>query len=303
MADISPDISPDTLSDTLSDTADDLAAPTAGEQLGANAVPLSLVVPADGLSANHRSLDVAATIAAQLDLPIRVASLVHHADELPARQRLLRRLTDTVSTDLNVVTTIDQGGDPSAFILDWIGMKRSMVVLSGGTTAHLIPGSITYEVLRFTPAPVMFTGPFCLDWVGPIQRILVPIDGSRRSERCFEVAAAWATATSSPVEIVTVVDPSAARAEPVVAHDVFESGFDLSTAAAFSERFGVACTGEVLHGSKSDRAAVIADIAAKVPGTIICMASRGAAQRSITLATTTSRLVHNSPVPVIVVRS
>ncbi len=266
-------------------------------------MPLTLTVPADGLTANHRSLDAAAVIAAQLDLPIRVSSLLDESTTLGTRQRMLRHLTDSIPVDLHVTTTIDHGSDATAFILDHIADHTTLVVLSGATTGLGLPGSITHEVLRFASAPVMFTGPSCLQWDGPVRRILVPIDGSRLAERCFPNAAAWAQATSSPVEFVTVVDPGAFRSAPVAEHDVVESGFVAATARDFHEQYGVTTTSDVLHARMSRRAEAIADCAGDEPGTIVCMASNGSAHKPRTLATTTTRVVHLAPSPVIVVRS
>jgi nucleotide-binding universal stress UspA family protein len=266
-------------------------------------MPTTLTVPCDGLTANHRSLDIAAAIAAQLDLPIRVRSLVDSAQVLPARQRALRHLTDSISADLNITTTIDIGHDASAFVLDEISDPSTTVVLSGGTSAKAIPGSLTHEVLRFATAPVMFTGPFCLDWSGPIRRILVPIDGSRLAERCFPTAALWAEATTSPVEFISVVHPNAHNADALVTHDVIESGFAASTAHTFRDHYGIQTLADVAHEKESHRAEAIIRCALDQPGTIICLSSNGSSHNPHTLATTTTRLVHLSPVPVIVVRS
>ncbi len=266
-------------------------------------MPLTLTVPANGLTANHRSLDVAATIAAQLDIPIRVCSLVDGSPQVPARQRMLRYLTDSIPVDLTVTTTIDHGSDPTAFILDRVTDHNTLVVLSGGSTGLGLPGSITHEVLRFASAPVMFAGPLCLHWAGPVQRILVPVDGSRLAERCFPIAASWAQATSSPVEFVTVIDPSVARTAPIVQHDVVESGFLASVAHEFHAQYGIVTSFDVLHARLSRRAEAISDNAGDRPGTVVCLSSNGSAHNPHALATTTTRVVHLSPVPVIVVRS
>ncbi len=266
-------------------------------------MPLTLTVPADGLTANHRSLDAAAAIAAQLDLPIRVSSLVDESTTLGSRQRLLRQLTDSIPVDLNVSTTIDHGSDATAFILDHVADHSTLVILSGGTTGVGLPGSVTHEVLRFASSPVMFTGPCCLEWEGPVRRILVPIDGSRLAEKCFPIAAAWALATSSPVQFVTVVDPAVSRSAPIAEHDVVESGFVAATAREFHSQYGVQATADVLHARMSRRAEAISDCAGDEPGTIVCMSSNGSAHNPHALATTTTRVVHLSPAPVIVVRS
>jgi nucleotide-binding universal stress UspA family protein len=278
----------------------DVATGLSGSLSARTEIPRRLIVPADGLTSNHRSINVAASLAAQLDVPIHIVSLVRDRNAIPVRQRLIRRLTDTIPTDLTVTMSIDQGDDPAAFVVDQIAHPKSMVVLSAGSTAHLIPGSVTAEVIRFAQAPVMFTGPFCVDWTGPVQSVLVPVDGSRQAERCFDVAATWAAATTSPVELVNVLEPRASTAEPVVTHDVVESGYAHLAANSFSERYALRCEFEVLHAPRSGRATVIAGEAARIPGTIVCMTSTG--QHGVGQATTASRVIHSSPTPVLMVR-
>jgi nucleotide-binding universal stress UspA family protein len=264
-----------------------------------------VVVPTNGFPPNERALPVADALAAQLRADVEVVSMLFDASHQPERLRLLSRLGARLKgANRQVRTSTSTGTDPSAFVLDLIRRDNTVVVIAGGTTVLGLPGSTTSDVVRFASAPTMFVGPKVVHWSGPVQRIVVPLDGSAAAAAAaVPIALAWARELDARIELIQVVTPQAAERLEALEEHLVDSGYLESVAHEIGNRLSTPIEFEVLHASTHDRAARIAERAAEQDGSIICMASNGSRHSHSLVASTTLRVIHLAEVPVLVCRS
>lgn len=262
-----------------------------------------VVVPVNGFPPNDRALRVAEVLAEQFDCNIEFSSMVYNGHHRIERSHLLHLLT-LRTKGTSAFTTIKEGGDPSPYILDLISRPQSLVVLAGATSVLGLPGSITADVVRFAGHPVVIVGPQTISpWHGPITKIVVPLDGSSAAEQALACAQRWSHSLGALIELIQVLDPDDVTLLHRLDPDAFEASYlenvfeSLQADGSNIGLFGV------LQGSRSKRVEAICNYVRRQPGSILCMATNGAHQSRSMLASTTLKVLHHSPVPVLIVRS
>jgi nucleotide-binding universal stress UspA family protein len=261
-----------------------------------------IVVPVNGYPPNERAIPIATVLARQLGGEMEFASMLYSDAHREERTQLLHRLASRIH--LPAFTTIEEGSDPAAFILDLINRERHLVVLAGGTTILGIPGSITVEAMRFAAHPFVAVGPKIGSfWHGPIERIVVLLDGSPTAESSLVTAVRWAKATGALIELVQVLDPDDVRRASIIAPDVCEGGYLETMAENLEADCSRPVSFEVLHANAHWKVRVINEYVNAHQGSIVCMASNGAHHSRSMVASTTVRMVHDATVPVLIVRS
>lgn len=262
-----------------------------------------VIVPVNGFPPNDRAIRVAESLAEQFDCDIEFSSMLYNGDHRIERSHLLHLLTLRTKRK-SAFTSIAEGGDASPYILDLISRPQSLVVLAGATSVLGIPGSITADVVRFAGHPVVIVGPHVsLQWKGPITRIVVPLDGSSAAEQALPSAQHWSRLLGVQIELIQVLDPDDVTLMHRLDPDAFEASY-LENVFQSLQADGVhADSFDVLHGSRSHRVEAICDYAKRQPGSMLCMSTNGAHQSRSMLASTTLKVLHHSPVPVLIVRS
>jgi nucleotide-binding universal stress UspA family protein len=262
-----------------------------------------VIVPVNGFPPNDRAIAVAEVLAVQFDCDIEFSSMVYNGEHRIERSHLLHLLTLGTKRK-SAFTNIEEGGDASPYILDLISRPQSLVVLAGATSVLGIPGSITADVVRFAGQPVVIVGPQTIDaWQGPVTKLVVPLDGSAAAEHSLAIALQWAQVLGAQIDLIQVLDPNDVTLMRRLDPETFEASY-LETVFENLRASGVPPVSfDVLHGSRSHRVDVICDYVRRQPGSMLCMATNGAHQSRSMLASTTLKVLHHSPVPVLIVRS
>jgi nucleotide-binding universal stress UspA family protein len=262
-----------------------------------------VIVPVNGFPPNDRAIGVAEVLAQQFDCDIEFSSMVYNGEHRRERSHLLHLLTLGTKRK-SAFTNIEEGGDASPYILDLISRPESLVVLAGATSVLGMPGSITADVVRFAGQPVVIVGPQMIaSWQGPITKLVVPLDGSTAAEHSLETALHWAQLLGAQIDLIQVLDPNdvtlARRLDP----ETFEASYLETVFENLRANSVPSVSFDVLHGSRSHRVDVICDYVRRQPKSLLCMATNGAHQSRSMLASTTLKVLHHSPVPVLIVRS
>jgi nucleotide-binding universal stress UspA family protein len=261
-----------------------------------------VVVPISGYPPNERAIPVASSIAKQFRATLEFVSMLYDEVNHVDRIHLLHLLATRV--DQGAFTTIEEGTDPAAFILDLIHRTSTLVVLAGGTSILGLPGSITVDTLRFAANPFVTVGPKISPlWTGPIDRIVVLLDGSHAAEDSLPTAVSWARVTGANIELIQVIDIEDVHRARVFAPDALEVGYLESVAESLETDVLSPVSFDVLHGTSHKKLEVISNFVGHTNGTIICMASNGSHHSHSMVASTTLRVISHAAVPVLVVRS
>lgn len=201
-----------------------------------------------------------------------------------------------VATRLEAHSVVDS-------VLDHLGGGGIEVVVlpSHGRTpaAEALLGSISADLVRSSPAPTLLVGPNCGE-PGPIERLVVAVDGSDDSLGALHIARDLSTTLGVEISLVEVAAPSDYSpddrgAAPV--GDVIEGAELRRIAGALDPPV---LLWDVLHGA--DVAQSLADHAAEAPGTILVVGTHGRTPgRPRVLGGVAARVVRHASVPVLVV--
>lgn len=208
-------------------------------------------------------------------------------------------------------------GDPAEQILRVAhDLSVGMIVMTThgrGALGRLALGSVADEVARTSPVPVMVIRPtngMTHEPPLPIQRLIVPLDGSALAEQALPVAKVLAEWLQLPVHLLTVIGSTnavmlevtlaafdAAHFQESIDELFTEAGERLARHAERLQQAGLTVTWEVLRGSP-----YFAIAEAARPGDTIVMVShrRHGVERWV-LGSVAEKLIREGPVPVILV--
>ena len=173
-----------------------------------------LIVPVDDLEDAGRSIDTAVELATRIQGGVRLLSVVDSQDAVGGRSAQLADVAARI-TDLTTVVDVIPGSDVAGEIVAATG-PRDVVCMT--TAASMLPhkghfGSIAEDVVRRIDRPVVLLGPKADPSVSKgLNRVIVPVDGSDRSEAAIKPAGALAGFLGLPLWIVTVVPVASQRA-------------------------------------------------------------------------------------------
>jgi nucleotide-binding universal stress UspA family protein len=159
-------------------------------------VPITIVVPVDGSALSEMSVPLAQQLAARFDADVRTVTVGGDGHE--------------VAADL----VLD--GDPAGALLDHLAdSDRTLVCMSshghGGIRRRLI-GSVTEQLIRRAPTPVIVTGPQAPRAELRVPRtLLAGVADSPRRPKLLQLLAVWAPLLDAKVELAHVRSPSAAE--------------------------------------------------------------------------------------------
>ncbi len=264
-----------------------------------------VMVPVDENGRGRRALGTATELASRLGTGVRLTTVVGDADDVAAAAEGLEKLAAPiaeVSTQVEVLV----GRDAAEAIVEAAG---SDAIVCMTTAASLLPheghfGSIAEEVVRNSANPVVLVGPKADPSLSSaLTRIIVPVDGSQRSEAAVGPAGVLADLLDLPVWVVTVAtaaDERAFVAEMGTGAVAAESGYVRLVARGLHRDQGVDGEYDVLHGDHP--ADAILDFAH--PDGLVVMTTHGRSGLArIFAGSIATAVVARSAHPVVVVHS
>ncbi len=263
-----------------------------------------LIVPVDEPSDANRSIDTAVQLASRIDGGVRLLSVVDGNDAVAERSAQLAGLAERI-TDLDVVVGVVVGSDVAGEIVAATG-ARDIVCMT--TAASLLPhqghfGSIAEDVVRRIDRPVVLLGPKADPSVSKgLNRVIVPVDTSARSEAAIKPAAALAGFLGLPLWIVTVISSGAQSAAAAALGSeaaASESGYVRALARQAAVDSNLETQFEVLH--ISDPAEAILDFA-ESDGLVVMSTHGKSGLARVFAGSVTTSVVARSTHPVVVLR-
>ncbi len=263
-----------------------------------------LIVPVDDPSDANRSIDTAVQLASRIEGGVRLLSVVDEKDAVAERSAQLSGLAEQI-TGLDVVVGVVVGSAVAGEIVAATG-ARDIVCMT--TAASLLPhqghfGSIAEDVVRRIDRPVVLLGPKAEPSVSKgLNRVIVPVDTSARSEAAIKPAAALAEFLGLPLWIVTVISSGAqSAAAAALGSDAAasESGYVRGLAREAALESDLETQFEVLH--ISDPAEAILDFA-EGDGLVVMSTHGKSGLTRVFAGSVTTSVVARSTHPVVVLR-
>ena len=260
-----------------------------------------ILVPVDGSRFSEQILPYVGWIGRKTGVAVALLRVIDKEDEKPQAQRALEALGAAVPAA--AICTVSSG-DVTRTILDEAARVPGTLVAitSHGRSGVMraILGSTALKVLRTGREPIFVFRPRHADATpGPvaIERIVVPLDGSKLSESILLPAADLARWIGARVVVASVLDPAGREADPgVPVSDVMESSYVRSHATQLSERHGVGVGWEVLHGAPEE---AIPSFVRSLPNTMLAMTTHGrSALQSALVGSVTAASLREGGVPV-----
>jgi nucleotide-binding universal stress UspA family protein len=268
-------------------------------------VPNRVVVPIPPHWDGQRVVPAAAWLATRSAAPMLLLTAVADPQDAAAAGAELAAVASRLRRDALVVETfVRHTHDPGRFILEEASKCRGSVVAMAthapGRLADFTLGTVTQEVVHGADAPVLLVGPHVTRGTMDVTTLVAGLDGSAASDAVVEVVGHWAGWFRLGVELLEVVDARALATLGTLRGDVVESG-DLGRAAAALRPYGVAADWDTLH--RSDPATALVERVQDRPGSLLVVGTHGRGGVSrLVLGSVAMRVVHDSPVPVVVVR-
>jgi nucleotide-binding universal stress UspA family protein len=287
-----------------------------------------LLVPLDGSEAARVALTYAASIPsksvriltvlpgddagrgiADSDVEVRWQS----RDRSDADAYLTQAASELESQGRNVEVAV-VAGEPADWIIEYARDADMIIMTTHGYGAgrRLVYGSVADQISRCSPKPVMLIrGGERPITARPVQRIVVPLDGSDRSEATLPAAAELANLLGVPVILVRVVDagealrsaqvggsPSAAYAGSIDSLRKAAAEY-LESHAQELRNQSIAVSIKVLDGEPVAQLLNLVE-----PGELLVMTShgRGGVGR-LMLGSVSEKLVRQAKCPVLLIRS
>jgi nucleotide-binding universal stress UspA family protein len=266
-----------------------------------------IVVPTDGSHLSELAAQAAGELARRASVPLTLFGVTYTDHE---RDRLTKELDDLVATlrhDVVVEVIIQAvgavmtvGGYVADAALDEANVDGALVCIAShgrsGVGAALL-GSITEDVLRQSPRPVLVVGPrYQRRRWGDDEMLVACVDGSAFSEQAIAPAAQWSGALGLPMRLVQVADPNDAPAPNTI------SSGD-SNERAYAQHLAEVCPRadyDVLHGHHP--AGELAELTRRSPVAVMVMATHGRSGWSrLRLGSVAMNVVHHATCPILIV--
>ncbi|MHA7880198.1 MAG: universal stress protein [Saccharospirillum sp.] len=244
--------------------------------------PSQIIVPLAWTPRSLAAVRVAHVLSAKLAVPTHLVSVIRSDAEGAERHQQLTSLAEEHGLE-NARVTVPVAAADEPSVADPDGPLMLMVrqnpdalfclaTHARGAIADVLLGSVASEVLHHAKRPMVMTGPqFSADWQGPVETLMVCLDGSDIAERILAPAAELALQTGARLMLVQVLDPHSGNA--VLNADVAESGYLQSQAADLRKTYHLSADWDVLHGA--DPAKAIAQYVASFPNAMVAMTTHG----------------------------
>lgn len=268
--------------------------------------PARILLPLDGSPESEAAVEVSGRFARALSAEIALFTVVEHAAALHPASQYLERVAGALQRDgLPVSYGVHVGAAAEEILaearreaVDWISMSTH------GRTglSRLLTGSVTEEVLRKSPVPVLALRPHAVprEW----RRVVVPLDGSKRAEQVLPEAVCFSKALGLPLDLVLATLRVAGMS------GAGESGIPMAAADATAYLEGVCrrleATGVKVRPVVMDGRAptTIVAHAEETDACLICMSSHGrTGLRRLVMGSIAEAVLRQAPCPVLIRRS
>lgn len=254
----------------------------------------ALIVPLDGSDLSETAVPVAEQLGQALGAPITLltSGWGSNVSDLDGYLNANAAMLTTPCTTVVIGDTF-----PATAIVDAIHAPSDVIVMAthgrSGIGRALL-GSVAEDLMKRVENPVVLIGPNAGAGVSVTGgTLLVTTDGSPRSAMILPTASRFAKALDLSVVVVTVGPPGG-------------EDDDLLRAASASVGFFRSEGGDATHQHLvgTDVAGSIVDLAEQIPASLLAMTTHGRGGFGRTaMGSTTMRVVHRGPCPVIVERS
>ncbi|MGY6501889.1 MAG: universal stress protein [Acidimicrobiales bacterium] len=262
-----------------------------------------MIVPLDGSDHADRALRPAIEVARRLDASVVLLRAIHPDDVDVAEAELSERVSTHEPPSPEIV--IDTMNGPVGAIATTVEQRPNSLVCmtthgrSGLTRALL--GSVAEETIREVDVPFLLVGPGYVPGTGLGTSVIVPVDGSHRSEAVLPVAADWSQMLGVALWIVTAVDTAEIERVGTETGDLAEGAYVQRLAQALPHG-EIPTNWDVLHSA--DPAKAITEFVEARDGGLVVMATHGRSGLArVALGSVTSRVVHDHHGLTLVVRS
>lgn len=273
--------------------------------------PSQIITPLAWTPRSMSAVRVASALSAKLAVPVHLVSVVPSEADSVERYNQLRTLAQEHNLkDPELSVRVAAPNEPSVAESD--GPLMFMVrqnpdaifclsTHARGAIGDVLIGSVASEVMHQAKQPVVLTGPqFSADWQGPVETLMLCLDGSETAESILAPAAELAVQTGAHLMLIQVIDPHSGNA--VLNADVSESGYLQSQAAELRAKYHVSVDWDVLHGAKPAKA--IAQYVASFPNAMVAMTTHGRTGfQKLSYGSVMRDLLHSVHCPVLVMQA
>ena len=286
-----------------------------------------IVVPLDGSQRCMAAVAPGQVLAAQLDVPLRVLSVVDEGRDPAARQEELDSAMHRLGLD-DVEVTVVTGSDPAERVLLEVQCDDDallcMTTHARSVLTELLLGSVARAVVDDMWGPVILAGPrLSVHWDGPIQSLVVCIDQSPESELALDHAIRLGSELGTRLFLINVL-PDRLRSQASVVDDGADwvrvpSGMDevaveddsatVAYRAYLQERAERIAADHGLHAdwdvvTHPHPATAVIDYADLVPGAMVVTGTHGRSRvERMVLGSFATAVVRGAGCPVMVVAS
>jgi nucleotide-binding universal stress UspA family protein len=268
-------------------------------------VPRHVIVPIsahwDGLRAVPAAVWLASSARAQLHLVAATADAGFTAER---RTELDRLAGDLRASGLAADTIVRPTLDVAALVLEEArvhpGAAICMPTRGPGRLGELALGSVAQDVVSRSRGPVVLVGPEVNGFQVP-EHLVAAVGADPAAQRVVPLVGAWARAFDLDVELVEVIDTrtEATCSTGAFAGDLLGSA-TLQAHAATLRDLGLEPSWETLRGEADE--AVVDHVGCR-PASLLVVGTHGRAGLArLVHGSVAMRIVHHSPVPVVVVR-
>jgi nucleotide-binding universal stress UspA family protein len=186
--------------------------------------PFRILVPLDGSSQAGRALEIAQQLKPDRLTLLRVLSEEFlgipgtapgsHDEEFAPVYQELDHIAAPIRAGGTEVVVMVVFGDAAGEIMA-AGQDSDLIVMTTrgqGAASRALFGSVADRVSRHSITPTMLIRSTAGTTIAPRQRIVVPLDGSRRSEMALPMARHLASTLGTPIHIVRVIGLDDVRA-------------------------------------------------------------------------------------------
>jgi nucleotide-binding universal stress UspA family protein len=260
-----------------------------------------IIVPTDGSDYSWRAVGVGESFARQCDAELELLEVVTHAADVKRAEQLTseRLAHSPLSVPASVTARVFERSVGATIAEHISGINGGMIVMStfGRGRTEAILGSVAVDVLCEMFGPVVLVGPKA-STTRPDHRgeLIVPVDGSDRSESTLALAAAWGIGMEARPWVVEVLDP-----DQVHVQDVVESSYAARLARDLARLSHHDVQYEVLHNKHPGRA--IGEFAGTIGASLIVASTHGRTGLArLALGSIAMEIVRHAPCPVVLNR-
>jgi nucleotide-binding universal stress UspA family protein len=262
-----------------------------------------ILVPVDGSTFSEEVIPYARGVAKTLGATLTLLCVAENDAKVAEAEEYVQVLAAKVDAEGRAVAS---RGDVSDDILEEAGRVPGTLtaITSRGRGGLLVAmlGSVARELVQSSHTPVLVYRPHGKsdgdEEPSRITTVLLPLDGSSRSESMQTEAAQWAIALKADLVIVQVLPENQGVDQLLAEYDVLDDSYVRAHARDVKREFGINASWDVLYGHP------VASIARYLDGrrdVLVVIATREQpALQAAVLGSVTSGLLHQVGVPMVV---